>query len=55
MCVAQEIDQGRLCEVMVPELVVERKIHLVYPARRQLSHAAQAFLGVVAGSPEARS
>ncbi len=49
MCVAQEIEQGRLCEVKVPELVVERKIHLVYPARRKLSHAAQAFLGVVAG------
>ena len=49
MCVATEIEQGRLCEVMVPELVVERKIYLVYPARRKLSHAAQAFLGVLAG------
>jgi len=27
--------------------VVERKIRLVYPARRALSHAAQAFLAVV--------
>jgi len=27
--------------------VVERKIRLVYPARRALSHAAQAFLEVV--------
>lgn len=51
MCVAQELDQGRLCEVKVPELVVERKIHLVYPARRALSYAAKAFLQVVAGGP----
>ena len=27
--------------------MVERKIRLVYPARRALSHAAQAFLEVV--------
>ena len=53
MCVAQEIEQGRLCEVRVPELAVERKIYLVYPSRRKLSHAAQAFLGVVAGSSPA--
>ena len=49
MCVAHELKQGRLCEVKVPELAVERKIHLVYPARRALSHAAKAFLEVVAG------
>ena len=30
-------------------MVVERKIRLVYPARRALSHAAQAFLEVVGG------
>jgi hypothetical protein len=28
---------------------IDRKIRLVYPARRGLSHAAQAFLEVVAG------
>jgi len=54
MCVAQEIAQGTLCEVRVEELNVERKIRLVYPAKRALSHAAQAFLDMVAkaaGSP----
>ena len=29
--------------------MVDRKIRLVYPARRALSHAAQAFLEVVGG------
>lgn len=47
MCVEQEVEQGVLCEVAVPELSVERKIRLVYPARRALSHAARAFLEVV--------
>ena len=47
MCVGQEIRQGLLKEVRVPELHVERKIRLVYPARRALSHAARAFLEVV--------
>jgi DNA-binding transcriptional LysR family regulator len=47
MCVAQEIAQGTLCEVGVEELNVERKIRLVYPARRALSHAAQAFLEMI--------
>ena len=47
MCVEQEIEQGLLCEVRVQELNVERKIRLVYPAQRALSHAAKAFLEVV--------
>lgn len=47
MCVEQEIEQGTLCEVKVEELSVERKIRLVYPARRLLSHAARAFLELV--------
>src|SRR5437899_7348024 len=34
MCVEQEIGQGRLCEVRVKELHVERKIRLIYPPRR---------------------
>jgi len=56
MCVEQEIEQGLLCEVEVEELRVERKIRLVYPARRALSHAAQAFLEiVVAAAPEQSS
>lgn len=50
MCVEQEVEQGLLAEVQVEELRVERKIRLVYPARRVLSHAAQAFLQVV-GQP----
>ena len=47
MCVEQELQRGVLCEVQVKELSVERKIRLVYPAKRALSHAAQAFLEVV--------
>jgi DNA-binding transcriptional LysR family regulator len=47
MCVEQEIEQGLLCEVRVKEIHVERKIRLVYPTRRALSHAARAFLEVV--------
>lgn len=48
MCVEQEIDQKTLCEVRVKEMHLERKIRLVYPTRRALSHAAQAFLALVA-------
>jgi hypothetical protein len=33
--------------VRVEELEVERKIRLVYPARRMLSHAARAFLELI--------
>lgn len=47
MCVAQEVEQGILREVKVEEMRVERKIRLVYPARRALSHAAKAFLEIV--------
>ncbi|HEV2448408.1 MAG TPA: LysR family transcriptional regulator [Candidatus Sulfopaludibacter sp.] len=47
MCVEQEIEQKLLCEVRVKELHVERKIRLVYPTRRVLSHAARAFLEVL--------
>jgi DNA-binding transcriptional LysR family regulator len=47
MCVEQEIEQKLLREVRVRELHVERKIRLVYPARRGLSHAARAFLDVL--------
>src|ERR1700681_436324 len=48
-CVDEEIRQGILNEVKVREMDVDRKIRLVYPARRVLSHAAQAFLEVVGG------
>jgi DNA-binding transcriptional LysR family regulator len=47
MCVEQEIEQKLLCEVRVKEMHVERKIRLIYPTRRALSHAARAFLEVV--------
>jgi DNA-binding transcriptional LysR family regulator len=49
MCVEQELEQNTLREVKVDELDVDRKIRLVYPARRALSHAAKAFLEVVRG------
>ncbi len=47
MCVEQEIEQKLLCEVHVKEMHLERKIRLVYPTRRALSHAAKAFLDLV--------
>lgn len=52
MCVEQEIVQETLCEVRVRELTVERKIYLLHPARRVLSHAAQAFLTLVQEAAE---
>ena len=52
MCVELDFEQGTLKEVRVEELSMERKIRLVYPARRALSHAARAFLEIVMG-PEA--
>jgi DNA-binding transcriptional LysR family regulator len=50
LCVEQELAAGTLREVQVKELVVDRDVRLVYPVRRGLSHAAQAFLEVVARS-----
>jgi len=47
LCVEQEVESGLLHEVRIEELSVDRKIHLVYPAKRALSHAARAFLEVV--------
>jgi DNA-binding transcriptional LysR family regulator len=56
MCVEQEIRQDLLREIRVNEITVERKIRLVYPARRALSHAAKAFLEIVKkGNTEAAS
>lgn len=49
MCVENDFEQGTLKEVRVEELSMERKIRLIYPARRVLSHAAQAFLEIVIG------
>ena len=39
--------QKLLSEVHVKEMHLERKIRLVYPTRRALSHAARAFLELV--------
>jgi DNA-binding transcriptional LysR family regulator len=47
MTVDEELARKLLCEVKVRELHVDRKIRLVYPARRVLSHAARAFLELV--------
>jgi DNA-binding transcriptional LysR family regulator len=47
MCVEQEIEQKLLHEVRVKEMHLNRNIFLVYPAKRALSHAAQAFLDLV--------
>jgi DNA-binding transcriptional LysR family regulator len=49
MCVEHDLEQGTLREVRVEELSMERKIRLIYPARRVLSHAAKAFLEIVNG------
>ncbi len=50
MCVEQELQQGTLKEIRVPELDIDRNVRLVYPAKRALSHAARAFLDLVAGA-----
>jgi DNA-binding transcriptional LysR family regulator len=50
MCVEQDVAQGSLREIKVKELTVDRKIRLVSPAKRSLSHAAKAFLELVKAS-----
>jgi DNA-binding transcriptional LysR family regulator len=47
MCVEEEITQGTLKEIQVTGIQAERKIRLVYPAGRTLSHAARAFLALL--------
>jgi DNA-binding transcriptional LysR family regulator len=47
MVVEEEVRQGIVCEVRVKEMNVDRPIRLAYPARRAVSHAAQAFLDLV--------
>jgi DNA-binding transcriptional LysR family regulator len=47
MCVEEEIAQGTLREIQVKGLMAERKIRLVHPAGRTLSHAARAFLALI--------
>jgi DNA-binding transcriptional LysR family regulator len=47
MVVEEEVRQGIVCEVRVTEMNVDRPIRLAYPAKRAVSHAAQAFLDLV--------
>jgi DNA-binding transcriptional LysR family regulator len=47
MCVEQELEGKLIYEVRIKEMHVERKIRLIYPTRRALSHAARAFLEVL--------
>ncbi|MEM7246502.1 MAG: LysR family transcriptional regulator, partial [Acidobacteriota bacterium] len=47
MCVEPHVQAGSLREIEVPELQVERKIRLLFPKKRILSYAAQAFLDLV--------
>jgi DNA-binding transcriptional LysR family regulator len=49
MCVEEELAHNLVREVRVKEMDMERKIRLVYPAKRALSHAAGAFLELVGG------
>ncbi len=49
MTVEQDVAQGTLREIRVKEMTMDRPIHLVYPAKRSLSHAAKAFLELVKG------
>lgn len=52
MVVNEEIRLGMVCEVRVQEMNVDRPIRLAYPARRAVSHAAQAFLDMVGASQQ---
>jgi DNA-binding transcriptional LysR family regulator len=47
MCVQKDVESGALCEITVKELHVERKVRLLHAKGRTLSHAAQAFVGLV--------
>jgi DNA-binding transcriptional LysR family regulator len=47
MCVQPEIAQGNLHCVKVEELSIERKVHLLRPAKRALSYAANGFLETI--------
>ncbi len=47
MCVEHELEEGSLHQILIEELHMERKVNLVYPANRLLSHAGRAFLELV--------
>ncbi len=48
MCVEDDLRQGKLCEIRVEELQIDRNIRLIYPFKRRLSYATQAFLDLLA-------
>lgn len=50
MCVENELASRELKMIPVDEIHMERKVRLAYPAQRQLSHAARAFLELM-GQP----
>jgi DNA-binding transcriptional LysR family regulator len=52
LTVENELQQGALVAVKVPELIVERKLRLVHRRQAALSHAAKAFLRVVEAHAE---
>ena len=47
MCVEEDLRQGRLHEVKVEELQIDRNIRLIYPRQRRLSYATRAFLDLL--------
>ncbi len=47
MCVEDDLRQGKLREVKVEELQIDRNIRLIYPKRRRLSYATRAFLDLL--------
>jgi DNA-binding transcriptional LysR family regulator len=49
MCIEEELEKGELVEVEIPELRIERTLRVVYRRGDPLSHAARAFLELVAG------
>jgi DNA-binding transcriptional LysR family regulator len=55
MCVQRDVESGALCELTVKELHVERKVRLLYAKGRTLSHAAQAFVGLVVDVVQGRA
>ncbi|MNC86233.1 HTH-type transcriptional activator CmpR [compost metagenome] len=52
MCVENELTARELRMVPVEEMHMERKVRLVYPSQRQLSHAARAFLELMGQSAD---
>lgn len=47
MCIEEELGQGAVVEVDVPELRIERKLRVVYRRGDPLSHSARAFLDLM--------